>query len=93
MNSCDRSLEDGPSVVTKAFPCISPVIPGHFYWFYQFYGGRSLDSVGGLQRSLKKIYVVFHLMEGWIEYLDEYNYKYLYNYQKLTSIVPKCRCP
>ena len=29
MNSSDRSLEDGPSVVTKVFPYISPAIsPG-----------------------------------------------------------------
>ena len=43
MNSRDRSLEDGPSVVTKVFP----YIPGHFSSFYRFYGGRSLGSVGG----------------------------------------------
>ena len=34
MNSSDRSLEDGPSVVTKAFSCISLVVPGHFDRFY-----------------------------------------------------------
>ena len=57
MNSRDRSLEDGPSVVAKAFPCISLVIPGYFYEFYRFYGGVGLGSVGGLRGSLKKIYV------------------------------------
>ena len=51
MNSCDKSLEDGPSVVTKVFPCIFLVISGHFNWFY---GGRGLGSVGGLQGSFKK---------------------------------------
>ena len=57
MNSRDKSLEDGPSVVTKVFPYIFLVILGHFYWFYWFYGGRGLGSVGGLRGSLKKIYV------------------------------------
>ena len=56
-NSRDRSLEDGPGVVTKAFPCISLVTPGHFYWFYRFYGGRGLGNIGGLRVSFKKIYV------------------------------------
>ena len=54
MNSRDRSLEDGPSAVTKAFPCISLIIPGHFYRFYHFYGGVGLGSVGGLRGLLKK---------------------------------------
>ena len=54
MNSRDKSLEDEPSVITKVFPRISLVTPGHFYWFY---GGRRLGSVGGLQGSLKKVYV------------------------------------
>ena len=57
VNSHDRSLEDGPSIVTKAFPCISLVIPSHFYWFCRIYGCVGLGSVGGLQGSLKKIYV------------------------------------
>ena len=57
MNPGDRSLEDGPGIVTKVFPCISLVVPGHFYWFYWFYGGRSLGSVGGLRGSFKEIYV------------------------------------
>ena len=48
MNSRDRSLEDGPSVVTKTFSRISLIIPGHFYWFYQIYGGFCLGSVGEL---------------------------------------------
>ena len=61
MNSSDRSLEDGPSIVTKAFPCISLVILGHFYRFYQIYGcvglgSVGLGSVGGLRGSLKKVY-------------------------------------
>ena len=34
MNASGRSLEDGPSVVTKALPRISLVVPGHFYGFY-----------------------------------------------------------
>ena len=57
MNSRDRSLEDGPSVVTKAFSCISLVISSHFDGFYRFYGGRGLNSVGGLGGSLNKVYV------------------------------------
>ena len=57
MNSSDKSLEDRPVVVTKAFPCISLIVPGLFYWFYRFYGGRGLGSVGGLKGSLEKIYV------------------------------------
>ena len=57
MNSRDRSLEDVPSVVTKAFPCIFLVVSGHFNWFYQFNGRRGHGSVGGLQGSFKKVYV------------------------------------
>ena len=57
MNSRDRSLEDGRDVVTKVFPYIFLVIPGHFYWFYQFYGGRGLSTVRGLLGLFKKIYV------------------------------------
>ena len=49
MNSRDKSLEDGPRVVTKAFHCISLVVLGCYYWFYRFYGGRGLGSVGGLR--------------------------------------------
>ena len=86
MNSRDRSLEDGPSIVTKAFPCISLVIPGHFYWFYRFYGGRGLGSVKGVpriskrstfKRLFRKLQVVCRLIEGWSGYLDGYNSKYL----------------
>ena len=75
MNSRDRSLEDGPSVVTKTFPCISLVIPGYFNWFYRFYDGRGLGTVGGLRGSLKRsmfkglfrnLHVVCRLREGWI---------------------------
>ena len=33
VNSSDRSLEDGPSIVTKAFHNSSLIVPGHFYWF------------------------------------------------------------
>ena len=81
MNSRDKSLEDRPSVVTKAFPCISLIILDHFYWFYRFYGRRGLSSVGELQGSLKtttykglfhNLQVVCCHMEWWIEYLDEY---------------------
>ena len=54
MNSGERSLEDGPDVVTKAFPCISLIISSHFYGFY---GGRCLGSVKGLQGSFKEIYL------------------------------------
>ena len=57
MNLGDRSLEDGSDIVSKAFPCISLVVPSHFYWFYRFYGGRCFGSVGGLRGSFKKIYV------------------------------------
>ena len=57
MNSRDRSLEVRPSIVTKAFPCISLVIPGHFYWLHQIYAGVGLGGVGGLRGSLEKIYV------------------------------------
>ena len=57
VNSRDTSLEDKPSVGTKAFSCISLVIPSHFYWFYQIDGGVGLGSVGGLRGSLEKIYV------------------------------------
>ena len=57
MNSHDKSLEDRPSVVTKAFPYISLVVLGYFNWFYRFYGGRGLGSVWGLRGSLKMIYV------------------------------------
>ena len=39
------------------------------------------------------LHVVCRLMEGWIEHLDEYNYKYLQNYQKLMSIVRECQYP
>ena len=61
MNSCNRSLEDGPSIVTKAFPCISLVVPGYFYWFCRIYvgvglGSVRLGSVGGLRGSFKEIY-------------------------------------
>ena len=81
MNSRDKSLEDRPSIVTKAFPYISLIILDHFYWFYWFYGRRGLGSVGGLRGSLKtstfkglfrNLQVVYCHMEGWIEYLDEY---------------------
>ena len=48
MNSRDKSLEDRPSVVTMTFPYISLVVLGHFNWFYRFYNGRGLGSVGGL---------------------------------------------
>ena len=34
INVSDRSLEDRPCIVTKAFPCISLAILGHFYEFY-----------------------------------------------------------
>ena len=34
MNSGDKSLEDGRGVATKAFPCISLIVPSHFYRFY-----------------------------------------------------------
>ena len=34
MNTNDMSLENGPSLVTKALPSISLVIFGHFYEFY-----------------------------------------------------------
>ena len=34
MNLSDKSLEDGPSIVTKAFPCVSLVVLGHYYEFY-----------------------------------------------------------
>ena len=33
VNSSDGLLEDGPSIVTKAFLGISLIVPGHFYWF------------------------------------------------------------
>ena len=33
MNSSDKSLDDTPSVVTKAFPYISLVVPRNFYEF------------------------------------------------------------
>ena len=45
MNSLDMSLEDGPSIVTKAFPGISLVVPGHFYWFSWIYVCIGLGSV------------------------------------------------
>ena len=53
MNSRDGSLEDGPSIVTKAFPSISLIIPDHFYWFGWIYvcvglASIGLGSVGGL---------------------------------------------
>ena len=54
MNSGDRSLEEGPCVVTNAFPYISLIVLSHFYWFND---GRSLSSVGGLRGSFKEIYV------------------------------------
>ena len=54
MNLSARSLEEGPSVVTKAFPYISLVVSGHFYGFYS---GRCLDGVGGVRGSFKEIYV------------------------------------
>ena len=57
MNSGDRSLKNGPGVVTKEFLCISLIVSGHFYWLYWFYGERCLGSVGGLGGSFKKIYV------------------------------------
>ena len=57
MNSHEKSLEDGPSAVTKAFLCISLVIPGHFCGFYWFYSGVGFGSVGGLRGSFKKIYI------------------------------------
>ena len=47
-------FEDGPGIVTNAFPCISLIVPRDFYWFY---GGRCLGSVGGLRGSFKEIYV------------------------------------
>ena len=75
MNSRDRSLEDGPRVVTKTFPSISLINPGHFYWLYRFYGGRGLGSVGDCEDRSKRstfnrlfhnLKVVCHLMEGWL---------------------------
>ena len=61
MNSNDRSLEDGPSIVTKAFPGISLIVPGHFYWFGWIYvriglGSVGLSSVGTLRGSFKEVY-------------------------------------
>ena len=61
MNSCDESLENRSSIVTKAFPCISLVVPGHFYWFGWIYicvglGNIGLGSVGGLQGLFKEVY-------------------------------------
>ena len=56
MNSSDRSLEDGPSIVTKAFPCISLIIPGHFYRFGWIYVCVGICSVGGLRGSFKEVY-------------------------------------
>ena len=55
MNSRDGSLEDRPSIVTKAFPCISLVVPGHFYWFCWIYVCVGLGSVGVLRESLEKV--------------------------------------
>ena len=37
VNSSDGSLEDRPSIVTKAFLGISLVVTGHFYWFGWIY--------------------------------------------------------
>ena len=34
MSASNRSLEEGPSVVTKAFPRVFLIILGHFYEFY-----------------------------------------------------------
>ena len=35
VNASNRSLEDGPSLVTKVLPSISLVVPGHFCRFYR----------------------------------------------------------
>ena len=61
MNSSGRSLEDGPSIVTKAFPCISLIIPSHFYRFGWINVCVDLDSVGigsvgRLRGSFKEVY-------------------------------------
>ena len=61
MNSSDGSLEDGPSIVTKAFSCISLIVPGHFYrfgWIYVCVGLSSvgIGSVGRLRGSFKEVY-------------------------------------
>ena len=56
MNSSDGLLEDGPSIVTKAFPCISLIILGHFYCFGWIYVCVGLGSVGGLRGSFKEDY-------------------------------------
>ena len=61
MNSSDGSLEDGPSIVTKAFPGISFIISGHFYWFGTIksrvgLGSVSLGSFGSLRGSFKEVY-------------------------------------
>ena len=48
MNSSDGLLEDGPSIVTKPFPSISFIIPGHFYWF----GGSKVESVSVVSVSV-----------------------------------------
>ena len=71
MNSSNRSLEDGPSVVTKTFPCIFLVALGHFC---RFNSGRCLDSIGDCEDRSKRstckglfcnLQLVSLHMEGW----------------------------
>ena len=84
MNSSDGSLEDGPSIVTKAFPGISLIVPGHFYWF----GRIKVESVSVVsvsvplgvcedrsKRSISRglfctLQAVRLLIKVWIRYLD-----------------------
>ena len=61
MNSSDGSVENGSSTITQVFPCISLIIPGHFYWFGWIYvyvdlGSVGIGSVGGFRGSLKDVY-------------------------------------
>ena len=50
-----------PSIVTKAFPGISLIVSGHFYWFGWIYvriglGSVSLGGVERLRGSFKEVY-------------------------------------
>ena len=86
MNSRDRSLEDGPAYSLRhflAFPSlfraistgsISSTVEEVSIVLGDCEDRSKRSTFKGLFRNLQ---IVCPLMEGWIEYLDEYNHKYL----------------
>ena len=78
MNPGDMSLEDGPCIVIKAFPCISLVTSiGSIGSTVEDVSVVSRDCEDRSKRSTIKgfflnLQVICRLMEGWSGNLDEY---------------------